>query len=58
MNDFNVLSVIWLEKEKYISFMEKFKFGDDFLLFLKDVQLMMERLVRLCVDIKMYSNVI
>lgn len=51
MDDINVLGFIWMEKEKYMIFIDKFKFGEDFLLYNKDVQFMMERLVRLCINI-------
>nr|XP_034337742.1 uncharacterized protein LOC117692799 [Crassostrea gigas] len=58
MDDINALSLIRSEKEKYASFTEKLKSGEDLLLYNKDVQSTTERSVRLCTNIQKYINAI
>lgn len=58
MNDLNFLGAIRSEKEKYTSFTEKIKFGEDPLFYEEDVQSATDRIVILCTNIQRYFNAI
>lgn len=58
MDDINALGLIRTEKEKYTTFTDKLKSGEDLLLYNKDVQSKTERSVRLCTNIQKYINAI